>query len=388
MLGAPFLATDNPVINSRPPVKRNPEPSLEGLGKASINWHALHNDTRCKMMLLLPVLLILLACLASLRLTGWFRRYALTHLLLDVPNSRSSHTIATPRGGGISIVLSTVLPLVVLGATHWLAWPTVLSVCGGGALVALVGLVDDRGHVSPRWRLIGHFAAAVWVVATLGAPPLKIMGIGISQGWFVSTVAVLYLVWMLNLTNFMDGIDGIAGTEVITVCGCSVFLSTVAAPGKMLWVAPLVLASATLGFLVWNWPPAKIFMGDAGSGFVGLTLAVLSLQAGWASNSLWWSWVILLGVFIVDATFTLIRRLSLGERFYKAHCSHAYQHAAVRRGHLPVTMAVGIINLCWLFPVALWVALGWLDGLLGVLLAYAPLVVAAVRLDAGRSSTA
>ena len=130
-------------------------------------------------------------------------------------------------------------------------------------------------------------------------------------------------------------------------------------------------------------------MGDAGSGFLGLMLAVLSLQAGWVVNRLFWSWVILLGVFVVDATVTLIRRMAHGERFYEAHRSHAYQHAAVHRGaHMPVTLAVGVINLCWLLPVALMVALGWLDGLLGVLIAYAPLVVAAVRLKAGRPSTA
>ena len=214
------------------------------------------------------------------------------------------------------------------------------------------------------------------------------MGFVLDSGWLGFAIAALYLVWMLNLTNFMDGIDGIAGVEAITVCLSAVFLSGVAAPGEHLWIAPLVLASATLGFLMWNWPPAKIFMGDAGSGFLGVMLAALSLQAGWVVNRLFWSWLILLGVFVVDATVTLIRRMARGERFYEAHRTHAYQHAAVHRGaHLPVTVAVGVINLCWLLPVALLVALGWLDGLLGVLISYAPLVVAAVRLKAGRPST-
>jgi len=151
----------------------------------------------------------------------------------------------------------------------------------------------------------------------------------------------------------MDGIDGIAGMEVVTVCLSAGVLSEVAAPAAHLWVAPAVLASTTLGFLVWNWPPAKIFMGDAGSGFLGLTLAVLSLQAARVDNRLLWSWLILLGVFVVDATITLIRRLGQGERIHQAHRSHAYQHAAVYRGaHLPVTIAVGAINVCWLFPIA------------------------------------
>ena len=342
------------------------------------------------MTLLFPSVLAFTVFVASMGLTGWFRRQALAHLLLDVPNFRSSHTIATPRGGGVAIVLSTLVALLALGWTDRLGWPSVSSLCGGGALVAVIGFVDDRAHVAPRWRLVGHFAAALLVLATLGGvPTLTAMGFVLDSGWLGFAIAALYLVWMLNLTNFMDGIDGIAGVEAITVCLSAAFLSEVAAPGKHLWIAPLVLASATLGFLVWNWPPAKIFMGDAGSGFLGLMLAALSLQAGWVANRLFWSWVILLGVFVVDATVTLIRRMAQGERFYEAHRSHAYQHAAVRQGaHMPVTVAVGVINLCWLLPVALLVALGWLDGLLGVLIAYAPLVVAAVRLKAGRPATA
>jgi Fuc2NAc and GlcNAc transferase len=129
-------------------------------------------------------------------------------------------------------------------------------------------------------------------------------------------------------------------------------------------------------------------MGDVGSGFLGLILAALSLQAGWVEPRLFWCWVILLGVFTVDASVTLIVRIANGEKFYEAHRSHAYQHAAARRGaHGPVTVAVGAINLCWLLPIALTVALGRLDGLLGVLMAYAPLAVIAVRLKAGRPST-
>jgi Fuc2NAc and GlcNAc transferase len=253
----------------------------------------------------------------------------------------------------------------------------------------VIGFVDDRRHVSPSWRLLGHFAAAWWVLTRLGgAPPVAALSFVLDSRWLGFAIAAVYIVWMLNLTNFMDGIDGIAGVEVVTVCLGAALLSEVAAPGAHLWIPPLVLASATLGFLVWNWPPAKIFMGDAGSGFLGLTLAVLSLQAGWVANRLFWSWAILLGVFIVDATVTLIRRLAQGERFLEAHRSHAYQHAALHRGaHMPVTVAVGVINLCWLFPVALVVALGWVEGPLGLLTSYAPLVAAAVRLKAGRRRT-
>ena len=125
-------------------------------------------------------------------------------------------------------------------------------------------------------------------------------------------------------------------------------------------------------------------MGDAGSGFLGITLGVLSLQAAWTAPQLLWSWLILLGVFIVDATWTLLRRLFRGDKVYEAHRSHAYQFASRQFGkHLPVTLTVAAINLCWLLPIALVVGSGKLDGLSGVCLAYLPLVVLAVKFKAG-----
>ena len=339
--------------------------------------------------MLLAVLLPFGVFVAAWWLTGRFRRYAQARQLLDVPDMRSSHVVPTPRGGGVAIVLSALTALPVLGALGALAWSTLWGLLGGGALVALIGFVDDHGHIAPRWRLIGHLAAATWVLAWLGGlPPLSILGFVLKPGWVGNGLAVLYLVWVLNLTNFMDGIDGIAGVETITVSLGGVLLYLVAVPGNTPWLAPLVLTSATLGFLVWNWPPAKIFMGDAGSGFLGLMLAALSLQAAWVAPALFWSWVILLGAFIVDATVTLVRRVARRERFYEAHRSHAYQHATMRRSHASVTLAVGAINLCWLLPVALLVALGSLDGLLGVFVAYAPLVAAALWLKAGTPSRA
>jgi len=339
--------------------------------------------------LLSPVLVVLAVSLASLWLTGRFRRYALGRRLLDVPNARSSHTVPTPRGGGVAIVLTSLAAFLLLGLAGVLGWRLVWGLLGGGAWVALIGYTDDRGRmVLRRWRLLGHFAAAAWALAWLGGlPPLPILGSIRELGWIGHGLAILYLVWMLNLTNFMDGIDGIAAVEAITVCLGGVLLFLVVLPGNSWWLAPLVLASATLGFLVWNWPPAKIFMGDTGSGFLGLTLAALSLQAGWVFPTFFWSWVILLGVFVVDATVTLLRRVVHRERFFEAHRCHAYQHAARRWGaHQPVTLAVGVINVCWLLPIALLVALGRLDGLLGVLIAYSPLVGMAVWLKAGEPS--
>jgi Fuc2NAc and GlcNAc transferase len=286
----------------------------------------------------------------------------------------------------MAIVITTLSALLILGWLEAMTWRVIFAMIGGGLLVALIGFADDHEDIAPRWRLVGHFVAACWVITWLqGLPPLRMFGLSVDLGWLGYILAALYLVWLLNLTNFMDGIDGIAGVETLTVCVLGAILYMVAAPGSKHWSAPLVLAAATLGFLVWNWPPAKIFMGDGGSGFIGLMLAALSLQAAWVSPNLFWSWLILLGVFIVDATVTLILRVSRGQRFYEAHRSHAYQYAAQIFGaHLPVILIVGTINAVWLFPLAFLVARGSIDGLLGVAIAYLPLVAVTLWLKAGR----
>jgi Fuc2NAc and GlcNAc transferase len=336
----------------------------------------------------LPLALVVFT--AAFWLTGRLRTYALARDLVDIPNVRSSHQIVTPRGGGLAIVLATLLALPVLGALEALPWAAVWGLGGAGALVALVGFADDHGDIAPAWRLLGHFAAAVWLLWWIGGlPAVPVLGKLVDLGWFGDVFAALYLVWLLNLTNFMDGIDGIAAVEVITVSASAACLYPIVAPGDAGWLGPIVLAAASLGFLVWNWPPAKIFMGDTGSGFVGLMLGALSIQAAWVAAPLFWSWIILLGVFVVDATVTLLRRIARRERVYEAHRSHAYQHAALRWGsHLPVTLAVAAINVGWLLPIAVLVLLGWMEPLLGVLLAYAPLAAGVLWLQAGTASAA
>lgn len=323
--------------------------------------------------------------LASLVFTGALRRYALAGSLMDVPNARSSHSAPTPRGGGLAIVLSFLIALLVLAAFDTLSWSKSGALLGSGALVALVGLLDDHGHIAARWRLLAHLAGAIWALVLLGgAPPVALFGWVVDLGWLGFGLAAVCLVWLLNLYNFMDGIDGIASVETICACvgGAALYL-LIGQPA--LAIVPLLLAAAVAGFLCWNFPPAKIFLGDAGSGFLGIVLGVLSLQAAWVSPALLWSWVILLGVFVTDATFTLICRLFRGEKLYEAHRSHAYQHASRRFGHLSVTLAVSAINLVWLLPIALWVGSGQLAGVAGAAIAYIPLIGLAMWYRAGRS---
>ncbi|WP_060492581.1 glycosyltransferase family 4 protein [Pseudomonas sp. NBRC 111140] len=328
---------------------------------------------------LLPVVL-----LCSLAMTGTLRRYALAKNIIDVPNARSSHSIPTPRGGGVSIVLAFLAALAVMTLQAGAQTDALVALGGAGALIAVLGFMDDHGHIAARWRLLGHFAAAVWILYWLGGlPVLQVFGWSLDLGWAGAVLAAIYLVWLLNLYNFMDGIDGIASVEAITVCLGACLLYWLSGHASMT-ALPLLLAAAVAGFLFWNFPPAKIFMGDAGSGFLGIILGGLSLQAAWLSSQLFWCWLILLGVFIVDASYTLVRRLLRGDKVYEAHRSHAYQFASRRYGrHLPVTLAVTALNLCWLLPVALCVMLLGLDGVMGLIIAYVPLALIAAYYRAG-----
>lgn len=321
---------------------------------------------------------------AALLLTGALRRYALARSLIDVPNARSSHVVPTPRGGGVAIVISFLLALMISTGMSLVAWPLSWALFGAGVGIAVLGFLDDHGHIVARWRLLGHFIAAIWALFWVGGfPPVIFLGFTLELGWIGHALATVYLVWLLNLYNFMDGIDGIASTEAICVClgGALLYWLT---GNEMLALLPLLLAFSVAGFLYWNFPTARIFMGDAGSGFLGITLGILSLQAASIAPQLLWSWLILLGVFIVDATWTLLHRLLRGEKVYEAHRSHAYQFASRQFGkHFPVTLTVTAINLLWLLPIAILVGTGRLDGILGLLLAYLPLAVLAVRFNAG-----
>ncbi len=328
--------------------------------------------------------LLLGVFLCAVLMTGVMRRYALARKILDVPNARSSHTVSTPRGGGAAIVITFLPGVLLVWGFGGVEKEAALAVIGAGALVAGIGFWDDHGHIPQKWRLLTHFAAACWALYWLGgALPLQWPGFSIQAGWLGLVVAAFSLVWLLNLFNFMDGIDGIAASEAIFIAGGGALMAWLAGSGGLAIMLAL-LAAATLGFLVWNWPPAKIFMGDVGSGFLGVVLGVLAYAGAVEGAVSLWSWLILFGVFVVDASITLLRRMLRGERWYEAHCSHAYQWAACSHGHRQVTIAVNLINLLWLLPLALYAFVKPEWGFAIFIAAYAPLMVGAVVLGAGK----
>lgn len=332
------------------------------------------------------VLGILGAFVISLLVTGAIRKLALSHGLLDVPNERSSHRIPTPRGGGVGIVLGTTAAAAALAAwgvlPPWILWIFIV----GGAAVALVGFLDDRIQLSASVRLTVHFAVAVATMYWVGGlPPMQIGDELHTFGWGGFVLGVLGIVWSLNLFNFMDGIDGIAASEgaFMTLAGAAIAVA-IGGSGAFPAIAAVV-GFACLGFLVWNWPPARIFMGDAGSGYIGYVLAVLALLAGRENPAGLLVWLILGALFFVDATVTLVRRVLRRERAHEAHRSHAYQRLSRRWGsHLRVTLLSIAVNVCWLLPCAFLAARHptWAEWI--VVVALAPIVACVIAAGAGR----
>jgi Fuc2NAc and GlcNAc transferase len=318
-------------------------------------------------------------------LTWMVRGFAVSRGVIDVPNERSSHSVPTPRAGGIAIV-TTVLVTVALHGAYSQTWPGLkAALLLGGTLVAVIGFIDDWRPIAAWVRLSIHFLAVAWCAWSLGALPPINFGFSVwHPGLVGAACAVVFLVWFVNLYNFMDGVDGIASVEAISVGGiAAALLAEYGGDASTVWVL-VVFVSAVGGFLLWNWPPAKIFLGDTGSGFLGIALGAIAWATVTSGQLSAWVWLILVGSFVSDATVTLFRRWRRGERLQAAHRSHAYQRLSRRFGsHLKVTLIFLAINLGWLGPLA-WAATVWpSSGGVLTLVAWTPLAILAWRRGAG-----
>ena len=276
-------------------------------------------------------LTILFAFLLSAVLTWYLCHPAAKLRILDAPNERSLHEIPVPRTGGLAIIaasLTSASPLVVRSLSD----PAFARVSAAAALLAVVSFVDDRSGLTPGFRLLIHLAAAVLVLSGgLAADKMQLPGWQWAWPSLVSlVVSALFLVWMTNLYNFMDGMDGFAGG--MTVVGFSTYaLLGWQANEALFTLASLTVAASAAGFLLFNFPPAKIFMGDTGASVLGFLSACFSLWASSENIFPIWLGVLVFSPFVVDATVTLVRRLLAGQRVWVAHRSHYYQRL-VRAG--------------------------------------------------------
>lgn len=292
-------------------------------------------------------LLAVAALVASWIATGRVLAWLIRRQIVDTPNHRSSHTRPTPRGGGIGLLAGILPALLVFALLLSVPLPWLVLVAGAAGL-ALLSWRDDRAHVSARWRLLAQAAAVAAGLAVLdGGPVFQ----GLLPPSLDLVAAGLAWVWFVNLMNFMDGIDGITGVEAASI---GIGLAIVGAPA-----APaLIVAAAALGFLRWNWHPARLFMGDVGSVPLGYLLGALLLML--AKSGHWAPALILPGYYLADATWTLVRRVVQRKRIWEAHREHFYQQATQRGwSHARVSLSVGVLNLCLVFLAFLALSAPW-----------------------------
>ena len=338
-------------------------------------------------------------------------RYGPRFGLLDTPVARSAHVAPKPLGGGAALAAPYFLCVIWFVASAAISESALAYL--GCLFIVVLGFSDDRWQLSSKVRLPVQFIVSVAAVRAIGVDSVDFGFFSLSEPFTLSLLAVLSLVWLCNLTNFMDGIDGIAASQLlVTSLSCVVLLVGLedglegvlgsglegvlgsgldAAAGEsgehdVVLTLSVVLAASAAGFLLWNWSPASLFMGDAGSGFIGFALGLLALESLVTQRMSVWSWVLLLGVFIADTAVTLLVRIIRGERWYEGHSQHAYQILSRRlNSHPRVVGGVILINICWLLPLA------WVAGILphyGVLFAtigLAPLLLGCYRLGAGRA---
>ncbi len=305
--------------------------------------------------------------------------------LYDVPTERGMHTFDTVRGGGLAVVVCLMLlisfHLLIDSLDSVIAMSMIISLF----VIGLLGLCDDFKGLSFKFRLVIHFIVASFLVFSLqddinniNLYPLPISG-SLKDLFFI-----LFIVWFINLYNFMDGINGIASAQAIY------FFSSLAALSilipEMSHEIYLGYSAIFFGFLLWNFPKPRIFLGDVGSGSIGVFIAVNIISISSIDPNLFWISLILMSIFIVDTTFTLLVRILLRQSFHQAHNSHVYQKSALAlNSHTLVTLMIVFFNTAVILPlIAVFLIFGWNLFYL-VLGIYIFLASLAFYLKAGRS---
>ncbi|NJP04118.1 MAG: glycosyltransferase family 4 protein [Chloroflexaceae bacterium] len=319
----------------------------------------------------------ILALVVSWQLTQAIRQYALNRAIIDVPNERSSHSQPTPRGGGLALVVVTiggawVFYLLLLRDS---AWFPLLMYTIGAVLIAGVSWLDDLRSLSNRLRLATHVLGALIAVVGLGfwhtirlpffgPVPFDLIGL---------LITIIWIVGLTNAYNFMDGIDGIAGSQAV-VAGLGWAVLGWRTDDALVGLLGLLLTASSLGFLGHNWPPARIFMGDVGSAFLGYSFAVLPLIAmSTTINMAVWDRLpltaaLLVWPFVFDTVLTFLRRLRAGENVFAPHRSHLYQRLIITgHSHRFVTLLyIGLAVVGFVLAFVWWLALPGADLIVGM----------------------
>ncbi len=300
------------------------------------------------------IIVAALVLVATLVATGLVLKYLQRNAIFDRPNERSSHTGLIPRGGGLA-VMAVIITAWAIVAPPWEQFD-IATVLLAALLLACISWVDDLQSLPPWTRLLAQAAAVVPALVWLAHKPPIFQGL--LPGSLDIALGGLIWLWFINLFNFMDGIDGITGVESTAISMGIAFIAVQYPAFSIDPLLPATIAAAMIGFLWWNWHPAKIFLGDVGSVPLGFILGWLLLNL--ASDGYWAAALILPLYYLTDATITLLRRAARGERVWEAHREHYYQRAVQGgRGHAAVSIGVGVCNSVLLGLAAISLAWPW-----------------------------
>lgn len=338
---------------------------------------------------MIDAILFLAAFGLSLVGTSRYRRLALKRGIVAKQSFRTLHTNATARGAGVVFVSVFCAATVLLWVIGRVPTSSMLSIGVGGAAAALIGFLDDVHNVRALLKLLSQTGLSVWLFIcsyqTLYAPVVS----GSSAIATIALVGILLFVpvWMINMYNFIDGIDGLAISAAVFICGAAITVLVLTGGDRTLVLLFALLAASGVGFMLLNMPPASVFMGDAGSMFLGYAFSGLMIATIVSGQISVWTWAVILCYFVGDTTTTTLSRMVLVRRWYGEHRSHAYQNLArIYQSHAKVTYGIALYNICWALPLAAWSALQPERGSLAAALAVGPVVLWTIRFGPRLSS--
>lgn len=328
-------------------------------------------------MSLFSILLFLIASAISTLGTKAYISLAINKNILAIPKDRSLHNLAIPKGGGIIIGVTFLSGLLLLLLMNIVPSGLAAALLGGGVTLVIVGFIDDLGEVEPVIRFILQFLVSFWALYWLGGmPEIDIGPWVLKRSWASHLLGSLGIVWFINLFNFMDGVDGMlaSNASLFSLVAASIlFWLGHSSPSVIL----ILLAASLAGFLIYNWSPAKVFMGDSGAAFIGYILAVIGLYSVSEGMLNFWTWIILMGYFVADTTTTMVIKIATVRGwFYEEHRSHAYQQLAlIWKDHRRVTLFVLGITAFWMVPLALLSLRFQQNTVIVAMIALAPVVI-------------
>jgi Fuc2NAc and GlcNAc transferase len=324
------------------------------------------------------LILLLIVYLISVFGTFFYKKFAIKFNILANMNFRTLHQKPTPRGGGIVFAITFIIGVLFLIFSGFIKKELLWVFVFGSGLALIVGYIDDLVSISSIYKLVLQFALAFWILYFFdGEVFTENKGL---FGLAINFVIAVLLVWLINTYNFIDGIDGMAILGAILISFTLLVTLMLTSGTSDLMLLLMLLLVSCLGFLFFNWPKATIFMGDAGSIFLGFCFSSLIIYSVTSQEISLLTWLVVFGYYLADTTTTTIIRICLVKKWYGTHRSHAYQNLArIKDNHFLITSGVLIYHIIWLLPLAILTVIKPTFGFLAVIFAYLPSILWAIK---------